>query len=61
MKSCIGIEWKKAAGRPTIDIGTISIHLFPRKGHIIWGPFVDWYDGPRHLFGLGPLVLIAVW
>jgi hypothetical protein len=61
MEPWIGIEWEKAAGRPTIDIGTVSIHFFPRKGHVIWGYKKDWYDGPHHLFGLGPLMLIAVW
>lgn len=36
----------------------LMFHFFPLKD-IQWGYKEDWYDGPHHSFGLGPLLLIC--
>ena len=57
--------WTNCIGRPfTIDIVNVSFHIFPRKEGFLqkywqWGYMQDWYDGPLHLFGLGPLLLVC--
>lgn len=37
-----------------------NFHLVIEKEYRLWGYQQDWYDGPLHYFGLGPLFL-ACW
>jgi len=52
--------FKDMAGWRTIGVGkTTAIHIFLKKEFWYWGYSRDWYDGPLHQFGLGPLLLIT--
>lgn len=65
----IGFGWKKHAGlicfnfyKPGWTERTgreLSIHIFVRRSHWVWGYVEDWYDGPLRSFGAGPLFLFA--
>jgi hypothetical protein len=53
-----------AAGRLTLGLGRrpgylTCIHFGVEKSHRQWGYKQDWYDGPIHSFGLGPLLLVC--
>ena len=37
----------------------VNIHIFPYKKYQLWGYHLDWYDGPIHELGLGPLFYIC--
>ena len=56
------ISWNKA-GLICFSIGEegwdYSLHLFVKPEFWIWGHVEDYYDGPLHRFGLGPLFLLA--
>lgn len=37
-----------------------NIHILPKeKSYQFWGYLLDWYDGPIHSFGIGPLLYIC--
>jgi hypothetical protein len=52
----------KTAGRLTISItDAVTLHLLPRaKEDRFWGLQSDWYDGPLHNIGLGPIALLCL-
>ena len=45
--------WGDAFGR------SWGIHVGVMRVHRQWGYVADWYDGPLHSFGLGPLLLVC--
>lgn len=56
--------WTDKAGLFTIGIGNVALHILPKprpryRGGWLWGYKQDWYDGPLHDFGVGPLLLVC--
>ncbi len=49
----------KCAGKFTILIGNVCIHILPDKDNRQWGYVQDWYDGYLYSFGFGPIVLFT--
>ena len=48
------------AGRFTLGLGRVILHLAPKPAHRMWGFHREEWDYSMHYFGLGPLFLI-VW
>ena len=49
--------WKHNAGLIVLTKGMTSLHLAVHPKYWLFGYKQDWYDGPIHNYGFGPLFL----